>query len=106
MPQITVDEKIVTLVNIFTVEPENQERLRLILDEATQQVMRHRPGFVSASIHTSLDGTRVLNYAQWRSEKDFRVAITHPDAQPHFVACRELAKVEPRLYTVRSTESG
>jgi hypothetical protein len=25
--------------------------------------MRHRPGFISANIHASLDGTRVVNYA-------------------------------------------
>jgi hypothetical protein len=23
------------------------------------------PGFISANLHTSLDGTRVINYAQW-----------------------------------------
>lgn len=31
--------------------------------------MRHIDGFVSANIHASLDGTRAVNYAQWRSEE-------------------------------------
>ena len=33
--------------------------------------MQHLPGFISASIHRSLDGTKVINYAQWRSQADF-----------------------------------
>lgn len=104
MPKIDTDQQVVTLVNTFTVAPENTERLLEILDEATKNVMRHRQGFVSASIHTSLDRRSVMNYAQWRSTEDFRAALQHPDAQPHFAACREIAEVDPRLYRVSSTE--
>jgi hypothetical protein len=105
MPHIDPGQQVVTLVNTFTVAPENQARLLDILDEATMNVMRHRPGFVSASLHASLDGTSVLNYAQWRTEQEFRTALQHPDAQPHFAACRQLAsRIEPRLYRVTLTE--
>lgn len=104
MPHIDADTQVLTFVNTFTVAPENLQKLLDILDEATTHVMRHRPGFVSASIHTSLDGTSVLNYAQWRSEEDFRAALRHPDAQPHFAACRAIAQVDPRLYRVAFTE--
>lgn len=100
MPRIAADEQVVTLVNTFTVEPEHRAELLEIIEEATREVMRHREGFVSASIHTSLDGTRVMNYAQWRSEEDFRAALQHPDAQQHFAACRRIAQAEPRLYRV------
>ncbi len=47
-----------TLINVFTVEPENAARLAGLLDEATETVMRHVPGFVSANIHVSTDGTQ------------------------------------------------
>lgn len=30
-----------------------------------------KPGFTSANLHISLDKTRVVNYAQWRSKEDF-----------------------------------
>lgn len=88
MPIISTDHQVVVLSNIFTVATENQNRLLKILHEATENVMRHRPGFISASVHASLDGTRVFNYAQWRSEAEFHAALQHPDAQPHFAACR------------------
>ena len=65
----------VTLINVFTVEPAQQQRLIDLLDEATEQVMRHLPGFVSANIHASLDGTRVTNYAQWRRKDDFEAML-------------------------------
>ena len=53
----------VTLINVFTVAPENQQRLVDVLVDATQAVMRKQPVFVSANIHKSLDGTQVTNYA-------------------------------------------
>ena len=57
-------EDVVTLVNVFTVRPEKQDTLVQLLIEATNKTMRHLPGFVSASIHRSLDNTRVVNYAR------------------------------------------
>lgn len=47
-----------------------QRALIDLLDRATENVMRKQPGFISANIHRSLDGTRVANYAQWRSKAD------------------------------------
>ena len=54
----------VTLINVFMVVPEDQRRLLELLAEATESVMRGLPGFVSANLHKSLDGTKVANYAQ------------------------------------------
>ncbi|MBQ1082430.1 MULTISPECIES: antibiotic biosynthesis monooxygenase family protein [unclassified Nocardiopsis] len=104
MPVISTDRDGVALVNTFTVEPENHERLLEILREATDDVMRHLPGFVSASVHASLDGTRVCNYAQWSSEEAFRAAIAHPDSKPHFAACQAIASSDSALYQLRFTE--
>jgi antibiotic biosynthesis monooxygenase (ABM) superfamily enzyme len=58
MSTIDRNADLMTLVNVFTVEPENQEKLVTLLTEATEQVMRSLPGFVSANIHRSLDGNR------------------------------------------------
>jgi heme-degrading monooxygenase HmoA len=41
-----------------------------VLAEGTEKAMRHRPGFVSVNVLASYDGTRVVNYAQWRSPED------------------------------------
>ena len=61
---ISTDQDIATLINVFTVNPDNQQQLVDLLDEATTQVIRHQAGFISANIHASLDGTRVVTYAQ------------------------------------------
>ena len=54
MTTISKDNRVVTLVNVFTVAPENQQRLVEMLVEATEKTMKHVPGFVSANIHKSI----------------------------------------------------
>jgi heme-degrading monooxygenase HmoA len=101
MVTIATDRPVVTLVNVFDVDPENQQPLIEVLVAATEQVMRQVPGFVSANIHRSLDGTRVVNYAQWRSVEDFEAMTRRPDVLPHATRATELANaIEPRLYEV------
>lgn len=104
---VEIDEKNehVTLVNVFTVSPENQRALVALLNEATETVMRHLPGFISASIHESLDGTRVTNYAQWASEEDFRQMLQNPTARTHMASAASLATFNPHLYRVVKVHS-
>jgi len=63
MVTIRKGRDVLTLVNVFTVKPENQQKLVDMLVEATDKTMKKLPGFISASIHRSLDGTKVVNYA-------------------------------------------
>jgi quinol monooxygenase YgiN len=67
MTTISAKSDVVTLINVFTVEPANQRRLVELLTQATEVSVRRAPGFVSASLHRSIDGTKVTMYAQWRS---------------------------------------
>jgi heme-degrading monooxygenase HmoA len=99
---IQADADVVTLINIFTVAPERQQDLVELLDRATEETMRNLPGFVSANIHRSLDGQHVANYAQWRSEADFRAMLANPEAQEHMRRSVEMARAEPVLYKVAS----
>ena len=93
------------LINTFNVRPERAEALIKVLAEATD-TMRGMPGFVSANLHLSQDGTRVVNYAQWRSKTDFDSMLQNPEAQPHMQAAADLAdSYEPILYTLRVSES-
>lgn len=101
MATISAERGVVTLVNVFTVQPEDQQRLVDLLVEATQTTMNRMPGYVSANIHRSLDGTRVVNYAQWRSREDFEAMLRNPEAAPHMRAAAEIAeRFEPHLYEV------
>ena len=95
MATIEKDRKLMTLVNVFTVSPDKQTELAELLVGATEETMRHLPGFISASIHKSVDGTKVINYAQWRSPADFAALKDNPKAKPHMQAAARLASFEP-----------
>lgn len=105
MATISAEQDVVTLINVFTVEPEDQERLLEALAEGTEKVISKMPGFVSANLHKSLDGTKVTNYAQWRSREDYAAMLEHPEAGPHMrEAAGIAASFEPYLYEVSFAE--
>ena len=106
MPSTIIDPsvRVTTMINVFTVRRERQHDLVDLLNPAPEEVIRHRPGFVSASIHASADGERVVNYAQWTDVDSFRAMLKHPAAQEQMNAANELAEsADPRLYVVKST---
>ncbi len=100
MINISTENKVATLINVFTVEPENQQRLVDMLIEATEKTMKKMPGFVSANIHKSADGVRVVNYAQWRSREDFEAMLKNPEAAEHMKPINEIAEFDAHLYEV------
>ena len=100
--RISTSANLITLVNVFTVEPENQERLTKLLQTATEQAIEHLPGFISANIHKSLDGTRVVNYAQWKTNEDFEAMLRNPEASKHMQEAFKIAQVDPHLYKIES----
>ena len=103
MSVITEHADHATLINVFTVEPERARQLADLLTAATEDVMQHIDGFISANIHLSTDGTRVVNYAQWRSAEAMQAMQQNPTAREHMVQCAEVAdSFEPHLYTVES----
>ena len=107
MSTITAHADHATLINVFTVQPERARELADLLTAATEDVMQHIDGFISANIHLSTDGTRVVNYAQWRSAEDAcGRCCSNPTARQHMGQCADLAdSFEPHLYTVESVHS-
>jgi heme-degrading monooxygenase HmoA len=100
---VTGDSGQVTLVNVFTVAPERQDDLVAALDKATGAVFVTVPGFLSANLHASLDGTRVINYAQWSSEQAYLDALRRPEIRDHVGEAAALAdKWDPTLVRVRA----
>ena len=106
MTVITEHADHATLINVFTVEPERARQLTDLLTAATEDVMQHIDGFISANIHLSADGTRVVNYAQWRSAEAFQAMLQNNTAQQHMALCADLASsYDPHLYTVESVNT-
>jgi quinol monooxygenase YgiN len=100
MSTISTDRELVTLINVFEVDPEHQDELVRVLVEATEAVMSKLPGYISANIHRSLDGSRVANYAQWESREAFEAMLRRPEARQHMDVATRLATATPVLYDV------
>ena len=100
MTTISKEAKLVTLINVFTVEPANQRRLVDLLASATHTSVRHAPGFVSSALHRSLDGTKVTMYAQWRTIEDYEAMRKNPAPAPYLQEALTIAKFEPGMYEV------
>lgn len=95
-----------TLINVYEVEPEKQAELAEALSASTESIIRHQPGFISVSVHSSLDGQKVVNYAQWASKEHFDGFMKKPETQDQLKQFAKLAKsVAPSLYTVSSVHA-
>jgi quinol monooxygenase YgiN len=105
MTTISKGNKVLTLINVFTVEPAKQQELVELLIHATQSSVRHVTGFISASLHRSLDGTKVAMYAQWRSVEDYQAMRNNPTASPYMRQAVALAHFELGMYEVVETFS-
>ena len=93
----------VTLINVFTVLPQRRGELLDLLVRATEEVIQHLPGFVSANLHVGTEGTRIVNYAQWESVAAWQAMLAEPAAQDHLRRAAELAEsYDPQLYEVAS----
>jgi quinol monooxygenase YgiN len=103
MTQISAKSSVITLINVFTVEPANQQRLVELLTEATESSVCHAPGFVSASLHRSVDGTKVTMYSQWRSIDEYQAMRRDLAALPFLQEALTISRFEPGMYEVVQT---
>ena len=99
MPVIRSNAGLVTPINTFTVAPADQQALIDLLVEAAR-FSRDTPGWVSASLHRSHDGTRVVNYAQSDSMKSALRVIERLRDAGYLERNAALATAHPGLYDV------
>ena len=93
----------VTLINVFTVDPTRQDELVALLAQATDASVRHAPGFISARLHRSLDGTKVAMYAQWQSRDAYQAMRGDPGSRPYLERALAIATPESGMYEVVQT---
>lgn len=103
MTIISEDSGLLTFINVFTVSPDNQQKLIDLLTQATDLSVRHANGFVSAALHRSLDGTKVTMYAQWQSMEAYQAMRGDPVAIPFLTEALAIATFEPGAYIVART---
>ncbi|RWC25619.1 antibiotic biosynthesis monooxygenase family protein [Mesorhizobium sp.] len=102
MPIIRANTGVITQINVFTVPEGGQQALIELLREAAMSC-RGIPGWMSASLHRSLDGTRVVNYAQARDQAAMRHVFEHLQANGFLERNKTLGLAHPGLYEVALT---
>ena len=106
MPQIRTEQQPVTQITVVEAEPGKQAQA---LDLMTQraQFMARQPGFVSISLHRSLDGRRIVNYVQWESRDLLAAAHRSPEFRREWGQFDKLADdIDPHLYEVARVVDG
>jgi hypothetical protein len=102
MPIIRANTPIVTQINVFTV-PEGQQQPLIDYLSKAAEVAREVDGWISASLHRSLDGTRVVNYAQSADEEAAQRVIKHLMAKGMIQGNKAYGDAHPGLYEVAFT---
>ncbi|WP_262032189.1 antibiotic biosynthesis monooxygenase family protein [Microvirga sp. Mcv34] len=96
-------EQGVVLINIFTVSAADQDRLVSLLTKATDGIVDRAPGFLSATLHRSVDGTKVAMYSRWRSISDYDAMRDNPAPMPFLQEALTFATFEPGIYNIERT---
>lgn len=69
---IGTDLAVFTVIFSFEVESEDQQReLMKTVTDIVKTIVSKQPGFRSANLHRSLDGTKVVNYLQFKDKESF-----------------------------------
>jgi heme-degrading monooxygenase HmoA len=105
VPVIKANTGIVTQINVFTVPEGGQQALIEFLVEAAKFASTV-PGWISASVHRSRDGTRVVNYAQSESLEAAKRVIDHLREAGWLERNKALGEAHPGLYDVVFTLQG
>ena len=96
--QLGVDAGPVVLVNIFTVDPAEEDALV----EAWRNdalYMKAQPGYISTQLHKAIGNSGMfMNYAVWDSVEDFRAAFSNPEFQAHLDEYPSSAATAPHLF--------
>jgi quinol monooxygenase YgiN len=88
---IAVTKEVTTLINILTVEPENQQKLIELLRDNTENVVSRLDGWMSTSFIAGKDQRHVVIYSQWRNLASVEAMRANPDMVAYFPRIAALA---------------
>ena len=88
---IAVTQEVTTLINILTVEPENQQKLIKLLRESTEGVVSKLDGWISTSFVAAKDDRHVVIYSQWRDLASIEAMQSNPEMIAYFPRVAALA---------------
>ena len=100
MPHIHADRQLVTQITIVESEPNKQDDALSLMTERAR-FMARQPGFISISLHRSLDGRRIVNYVQWQNRDLLHAAHQSPEFRNEWRRFDQMTgDIDPHLYEV------
>jgi len=106
MPNIQTGNQPVTQITVVEAEPDKQAQALSVMTERAR-FMARQPGFVSISLHRSLDGRRIVNYVQWQNRDLLQRAHKSPEFRKEWNEFDRLAdEIDPHLYEVAQVMEG
>src|SRR6266581_3870008 len=106
MPNIQTGNQPVTQITVVEAEPDKQAQALSVMTERAR-FMARQPGFVSISLHRSLDGRRIVNYVQWQNRDLLQRAHKSPELRKEWNEFDRLAdEIDPHLYEVSEVMEG
>ena len=106
MPQIQTSNQPVTQITIVEAEPDKQAEALEVMT-ARARFMARQPGFISISLHRSLDGRRIVNYIQWQNREKLQAAHRSPEFRKEWTHFDKVTDdIDPHLYEVVHIEEG
>jgi heme-degrading monooxygenase HmoA len=106
MPTIQPSHQGVTQITIVEPEPGKQDEALSLMSERAR-FMARQPGFISISLHRSLDGRRIVNYVQWENRDLLHAAHRTPEFRKEWRHFDDLTDdIDPHLYEVAQVMDG
>jgi heme-degrading monooxygenase HmoA len=106
MPSISKNPGAITQITCIEPRPGKQaEALELMTGRAS--FMARQPGFISITLHRSLDGRRIVNTIQWESRELLRAAHQSPEFRKEWSRFDDLTDdIDPHLYEIAHVKDG
>jgi len=86
------------LIDLWTVDSSRREELVARITTLAQEVMRKRPGFVSAEVHESVDGNVVMVTVRMRTVEDRQALMDSHEVHDALRELRAIARSHARLF--------
>ena len=98
--RIQTDDQPLTQITVIEPGPGKQAKSLALMAERAR-FMAGQAGFISISLHRSLDGKRIINYIQWQNRELLHAAHQSPEFRKEWKKFDQLTdEIDPHLYEV------
>jgi quinol monooxygenase YgiN len=96
-------QDVFTVIFECDIKPDQKDGLVNGLTEIVSTIVSKQPGFVSANLHVSKDGEKVLNYLQWKNKEAFETFRGNAELQAKIKPVTSPYGPKPRVYQIPSS---